>query len=257
MFILLRDSKMEIKDDFESMTLASTIFYVQFPPEVIKNDWFYCAATTIFENWHIARNWMINKVWDSTHKIHPNKVYRDGLKPRGELLIQYYRLCERCHGFQEYGYEVPYKNAGVWFSKIFVELIGIEVETTAMNCPKVYNRNFKEALIAVEQKKSGLLRSRKNPFDGTYGRAEGLHQLIEISLKLCHESNVFKKEYWKPYLKAYSEHIREIQSSRWGIGYVENGTYYLPIEQSKGGGRGRGRVAIGEASYYKEQFFKS
>lgn len=250
-----------MNNEFESVIDSSYFFHLDVNT---KDTNMIPSMIEIIENWKLARDWVIKKEWKSNWKIQCSKFKREAIKSRGILLLNYYKLCERCHAMQDCtDISLPYKNAGILFSKIFVELIGIEVDS-ALNKPKVYNGNIKKALLDLERNKSKKLRKGVNPFvpyvvneaeTEVSFKAEGLHKLIEVALKLKDKSDVFKKDYWNPFLSSYSTHIKELESDRWGCGFVDpkTGKYYVQ------GGRGRGgngRMFYGTTEDYKKLIFK-
>lgn len=267
--------KMRNKGDqiqLKGMRHASKVFHVGIDMKN-KTDAIYPGLYSIFSNWVIARNWLIKEEWDYKHKVHENPLVAKRLKARGNLLINYFRLCERCHSMQDIvGEKIIYKNAGVWFGKIFVELIGMEVDTL-LNPPKIWNQNRKKSLLDIDRNKSRILRNGENPFkeylvneDKTVlvYKSQALKILMDCAIALQHESRNFKADYWKPFLKSYTEHIEVMASPLWGRGYSEikrnkdnveiSHNYYRQGGQGRGG---NGRELHGVVEYYKKLFFET
>ncbi|WP_414589385.1 hypothetical protein [Scytonema sp. PCC 10023] len=234
--------------DYDAIIEGSRTFHQVLPLEVAKDENFYPAFHTISEYWQTARNWVIKEEWDNKCKVHPSKLIRDALKPRGNLLIKYFKLCERCHAFQDVtGVKVPFKNAGFWFAKIFNELWGMETEFT-INPPEEFVENsFKKTWIFFERQKLKKIRSNENPFIENKN-AEGLSVLIDTAISLK-ESKKFHKDYWKPFLEAYSAYINDLdKNSYWGRGYTDQDGKYF--RQSGRGRGGQTRVLMGTAKQY-------
>jgi hypothetical protein len=162
------------------------------------------------------------------------------LKGRALFLVSIYKLCERCHGMQSAtGLKVPYKNAGEWFSKIAIELVGIELDK-CIQPKKVYNSNYKKALLDVERNMVKQLRSLQNPYkesfveDGSIRyQAQALKIMIDVSIKLVDVNKKFKREYWNVFLSAYSAYIKELSNPVYGVGYAKGNKWTLQF------GRGR------------------
>jgi hypothetical protein len=222
-------------NEYLSVIKSSREFSLDFSPELIHNQQFYPALYTTVEYWDTARNWLVKLEWDSKLKVHPRKIVRNALKPRGLLLVQYFKLCERCHAYQDGSVIIPFHDAGQWFSKIFVELIGIDL-AGIINPPSdpYKNNNRKQARIGVERERLRLLKSGENPFKQDQ-QALGLTLLIEVALRLSDQSDNFVKTHWKPFLKAYSAHITEMTAPHWGTGFVEREKYFIQAGKGKGG----------------------
>lgn len=252
----------KIEQTFQSLIDYSEFFHLTIDIKNVPNA-FFPAFDTITKYWKTARHWTIKTTWDSSWKVHENKKVAQALLARGNLLTNYFKLCERCHSFQKViNSRVPYSDAGVWFAKIFIELIGIEVDTV-LNPPKIYNGNIKKSLLDVDRQKSKMLRCRENPFkeyvlnkdDSLSFKAQGLHFLIDASIELQDKSDVFKKDYWYPYLKSYSAYIADLSSPKWGVGYVDSSDKYW-VQGGRGRG-GNGRVLQEHVAYYKKLVFET
>jgi hypothetical protein len=177
----------------------------------------------ISDYWCLGLNWVIRLEWDSNFKVCSDKKLAEALKPRGLFLQSLFLLCERC---ASYGYGND--NASVWFQKCLLELVELEAESL-FNPPKVYHKNIKESLLDLDRKKLQYLKKFENP----YGKPT-LKSLINCAVALAEESDIFRKNHYKNFLTAYKNHIEELNSSRWGIGYIDG-----QLKHWVQGGRGR------------------
>lgn len=206
------------------------------------------ASIKIFQ-WEIALHFVVRSEWDSKHKIPYPKSVRQPLEPRGRLLIQWLKLCERCHTFQEaYGERVPYKHAGFWFGAIFWEQILLDLYPLFVEqntC--VYNSNVKEAELSVERSRLAQMKKGKNPFeDEPIASATSL--LVKFALHLSDASDQFFSRYWRPFLKQQSAHIEEMKSPRWGRTFAQKGRLYAQA------GRGKSTVSLAPLELYEKLY---
>ena len=208
------------------------------------------------EHWLIAFEWLIKLEWDKYHKMPYPKLVRDSLKPQGLLLMHYFKLCERCHAFQDmFPKPLPYRNASQWFGIILKQLIAVAVlEAARPYKVAVYNSNEKEATLSIERKALALMKAGENPFwhpDFPHRAFHGsdIRILIQCCLYLAQDPfSPFSNKYWKPFLKQYSAWIAEMKKPHWSLPVVKNGNVYLRS------GRGKGLVFVRSLEDYKKIF---
>lgn len=140
-----------------------------------------------------------------------SKKRKDFCKPYGLLLTAIFKLCERCHTFQNFYKTVPFSNALKWFTKCLFELIEIEylesIKNKSTNHPKSDNhwKDKLQKLKNIDAVFSDIpTEITHNPFSEY--NAPALTFLIEQGLFMAGNNNKFKKEYWNPLKEA----IREI-----------------------------------------------
>jgi len=205
---------------------------------------------TISNKWLIARKWLIKEEWNSKTVVHPIKKVRDAHKPIGELLMWYWWMAERCYSLQESsGTSLKvFENAGRLFSRIFVEIVLIDLVHALHPSEKNYYNNLKMGWLEIERERLRQLKKGENPFN-KYVQTCGLKMLIDCAISLANCSDQFEKKFWKKYLKAYSDYIQRLNNPEWGRLYVENGKCYTQSGRGRGG---TGRTFIGTVEDYKK-----
>lgn len=182
------------------------------------------VVDTISNNWEVAKKWVLKLEWDNRIRPHQKTLISDALKPRGLFLLAIFNLCERCVSCNDY-FDIK---TGEWYQHCVVELKNLELDSL-YNPPKIYNNNYKKSLLDIDKARLATLKKFENPYQTKY-----LTKLIDMAISLSEKSNTFNRKYYKTFLAAYKEHIKEIESNRWGVAYIDNkGKYFNQ------GGRGR------------------
>lgn len=196
--------------------------------------------------WRIALHWFIKLKFDPKHKIPGQKKHRELMKPHGELLKAQYDLCVQIHPFL--GEKPPYANAGLWFFAICAEsqLHAISSIIEPQQKPEGFSGKNKKVLLADSPKEAGLsqqktvaqmLAAKENPWpnwrDSKWANALGL--LIETSIKVCEAAPAIEQQYWKPFQKAYSAWIRDLdRNPGWGQTRTQGGELLVSTGQGRG-----------------------
>jgi hypothetical protein len=237
-------------EDFETGSKNSSIYV---DPMFQKNSFLILA---ISQKWITARKWLIKEEWNSKTKVHPKRKIAEAHRPIGDLLINYWQLGIRCHALQNssnINISSLFANAGELFSRIFVEIVSIEMVHAFHPVEKIYNNNRKLAWLETERERLRQLKKYKNPFY-KYHQTIGLQLIIDCSLDLAKQSDIFERNYWKPYLKAYGAYIKEMSKPEWGRVYEENDKCYIQSGQGRGGD---GREFLGTKQDFQKLLFRS
>lgn len=201
--------------------------------------------------WESALHWLIKWEWRSKHKIPLNRSLAKKYEAKGRLLQQIFRLCERCHTFQDAvpAVKVPYPNAAYWFGLVYWEYLWAEV-ADALQAIEPKKNTLKDNVI-VERKAEALgYKNRENPLPGGSGR-EATYKLFEVARELARQSDSFEENYWNKFIAAYKNETAQLDSSDYGRIFVgEDGRAYV---QS---GKGRGRVYMSPPVEWKEKLEK-
>lgn len=229
---------------------GSENFSIYVNPEFQQNA---ALILAVCAKWITARKWLIKEEWDSKTKVHPKRKIANGLKPLGDLLISYWKLAERCHSYQSCCNTdlSSFANGAELFSKIFSEIVTIDLIHSLHPPQKIYNNNLKLGWLETEREKLRLLKDSINPFD-KYIQTVGLQILINSALDLTKYSDQFVKKFWKPYLKNYGLYLKCLNSPDWGRLYAENNKWYHQSGKGKGG---TGRELIGTVEAFKKSVF--
>lgn len=213
---------------------ASRNYRLFLPLEYFEDPGYLAAFNTIKKHWCIANEWVVKSLWYSKHKINASKKLKDALKPRGDLLIKTFQLCERCHAWQsQLDFEIPYKNAGEWFTTVELEFFGLELETLIEKANPI-NGNIKRGLIEVDRKRLRKLKEWENPYENT--NAQSINLLVKSALIYAQNSDQFVETHWKPFIKAYADNLNDLTKNPvWGVGYIKDGKYFIQGGRGKGG----------------------
>jgi hypothetical protein len=140
----------------------------------IAREWFFHLCVL---------DWLIKCKWDSKRKpIFKKKstIWR----PVGEFWRSVVDLCMQCHGR-----ETGYPDAATWFSAIYQER---ELAGKSANLGKDLD-------LKLFRQESGQLQVYENPFTQPATRL-----LIKIATEKAESSDLFRKDYYRPFLSARS-----------------------------------------------------
>ena len=177
----------------------------------------------------IALHWVVRNELNTKHKIPYSRKLTKVLEPLGLLLTCYLRLCRKAYENSKAG-TLPYQNAAGWFEAIYQEIWLNSLDTSLYVDGKT--KKLKERRDTLD-----ALQEDTNPVDKNISPHE--YRLIKVCLRLLKE-NKFDKNYWKPYLRAYSAWITAFDRSEWSTVRMEDGK--LLVQQGRGRGRPRIRI---------------
>lgn len=184
------------------------------------------------ESWDTIRHWLIKLKWNTKHKIPGRRAHTQGTKPWGLLFCHLLELCIQCHALVGYK-RAGYPDASEWFKQIWLEYLKTDLEFAFVIdflCPVIFALNIeynKTNQVAGMRQQLRKLKNYENPYNPTI--QPHLHHLIECSRRLAEsqDADVFKKEYWNPYLHAFA--VCVIQRERNPKGYYR--THIVRREQ--------------------------
>ncbi len=180
--------------------------------------------------WEIALHWLLKKKWDSKHKIPVNRNIAAKIEPLGELLLQIIEICSQVHLL----YPDGYTNATEWFYHIALEMKNGDIDDICTPIKKGEGKSKHCSEIRSHIKK---LRQIENPFDSV--RSPHTHKLIQASINLCENFDIFKNNYYLPLIKAYSCWERKLHDDDgWQLLTVEKEQLFIHT------GKGRGKIKI-------------
>ncbi len=172
--------------------------------------------------WQVALHWVFKLKWYSKHKIPYNRRLVKVCKPYGELVFRCLELCIQCHAAYPVG-SFPYGNASDWFEQLIREA---QLYAFSHNDSPGKVQRLKE-----RRRQYDLLKEGKNPFSSK--SLPHLHRLIAACLPLL-SSDRFDKDYWTPYLKAFSAWNTMFESKEWTTYCEQEGKSYIRMGQGKG-----------------------
>jgi hypothetical protein len=201
--------------------------------------------------WEAALHWVIKWEWRTKHKIPLKRSLAKRYEAKGRFLQQIFRLCERCHTFQDAvpSVKIPYRHAAYWFGVIYWEFLWNEV-VEAFPAKELKKGMLKDNLIAERRAKFQGYKDRKNPIS-QHSPREATYKLFEVARELAEQSESFEENYWNKFVAAYKDETAQLDSSNYARIFVEeDGRAYV---QS---GKGRGRLYMPPPSCWKEKLEK-
>lgn len=202
--------------------------------------------------WEIALHWLIKSEWQKKHKIPAPRASANALKPKGKRLIWLFKLCERCHSFQQEldSGQVPYKHAAFWFDSIFAEIKASEVNHVFYPEEEAPPRreDKKESALHSERAAYQMLKEFYNPLASQASTYPAAFALYEAAIALARHSDAFNDEFFVPYVRAWSAEITQLDKPACGRLFVEDGQAYLQT------GRGRQRQPLSLSPKVKKAF---
>lgn len=185
-------------------------------------------------NWQMVAHWVFKLKWSSKHRLPAKRNEAKNWKPFGEMILATLELCIQCYAIK--GKELPYDNAYQWWSAIALESKYSELMSATQG---------KDVLVNKMRKELAMLRYYKNP----YNRKEGPHifELISTATKLAERNtesgvdlDIFRKEYWSPFLGAYKRLVDAFRANHelQVVKQSNDGTLWRQA------GRGKGKVNL-------------
>lgn len=208
----------------------------------LNNHAYTTALNLRVKHWEIALHYVISKVWDTKHKIPVKKSIRKRYEAKGEYLKAIFLLCERCHSLgQSIDIPIDYPNAANWFGRIFAELVQHEC-ATVKDLGSEKKGDKKEQIITKYRehiRSYGALDDPINPLNKDTWM-EATYKLFECSRLLAKKSDVFRTDYWKIYIDALKQQLKDFdtpESNR--IFYDDSHNPTKLYMQRPGSGRGK------------------
>ena len=189
--------------------------------------------------WEIALYWLIKWEWRGAQWNLPVPYKTaQACKAKGRFLQQIFRLCERCHTFQDAVPEVsiPYRHAAYWFGMVYWESVLNEISTTFYTTELKSKDRTKKALLSARTNECRALANSSIPFKEN-PNLEAINKLMLIAIRLADLSPSFNEEYWQPFLKAYQEETKSMSGEKYKSVVLEDGKLYAVL-----GGRQRRKI---------------
>lgn len=176
------------------------------------------------EAWAIALHWVVKKKWNRQLKFPVLPKWADSYEPWGELMFRELELCIRCHEASKSARQF-YRNPSDWYLQLILETKGDDV------CDTIANKiTGKKALVKDNYSIIRTLKELKNPANPE--TAPHFHRLMEAALEL-EKQDSFYKDYWKPYLKAYSGWIQVLDSKNFAESFVKGNKIFQRVGKGK------------------------
>lgn len=192
--------------------------------------------------WEIVSCWVKQKKWGVKSKLPCNRALSKQLEPVGELLFRELELCIQCHSAP--GFNISYRNAAEWFAVITRSARRIRLKRLAQQ-----RRRTKTEVIQINRLALKDLKRYENPyklkrFEELLGEEvtlwlewlQPVDKLTDVAIAMAEKSGSFCKDFWRPYLRAYSRWIAAIDSRDYQVPWIENDQVYVGV------GSGRGRI---------------
>lgn len=147
---------------------------------------------------------LIREVWDPKYNPvgMPKRAY-PAYKPLGELYERFLSLAERLKTFEELA-PIPLP-------------VGSPLEWTlsAMICGdfELLDAGSKRESIVKIKRFSATLKQLENPLD--QGESPVPFTILQVAIAIAAQNDNFRKKYWNPFTKSYSNWRTEYESDRW------------------------------------------
>lgn len=181
-------------------------------------------------DWNTILHHVVKLKWNETHTVPGKRNYVQAMKSEGLAFGRLLELCIQCHAME--GYKVAgYPDASEWFKQIGIEWVRNEILfglTTDFLHPIFLASNIEYSKTTKGDRQRQILRklrAGKNPCHPTL--QTHIYHLMTCSQLLADKSDVFRKDYWNPYLDAYAASI--LQWERNPKGYHR--THIARLEQ--------------------------
>ncbi len=190
-------------------------------------------------NLMLGMHWVVKLDWSARHKIPASRKVANTLKPLGLYLHQTFLLCAAVHARQgALPSRLNYSDAGEWFALI-VKGMADEIVGTAL---APLEGESEQAAYKGDEKRSQLRTLMENPRCVERGEnpIKKNHYLVALSdlfdgaIALSTESSRFKDNDLKPFLAAWTNALKEMDSPRWQRQYVVDGQLHRQLSGSKG-----------------------
>lgn len=221
--------------DEAMVPLISCPVMLPIPKQPVEIRQFLELNTYTFQT---ALHWMIRLSWNSKHPIPGDRMMKTATQKTGEWLKHVRLLCQQCHDFQRLGnVQTPYRDSTDWFKRIVMELF---VGSFSIISDYPYPGEA-ESGTSRKTKRHGInsmnaVCSRVNAFEYPCAKSNmfAFSQLLTAAISMAESLDVFKQEYFRPFIKAWRAMISEIDQ-HWH-------SHFLDAEQLwRQDGRGRHR----------------
>lgn len=207
------------------------------------------TAIEVFSGkWLLFLHWVIKKKWISKHKVPISPKYVKFYEPKGEQLYRILEMCIQCHSTP---WGAHYSNAAQWFSAIVATERGMEIDYVLNESEKAKgkegngktkdNRVYKNDMLYHHWEVIKILQYAgndviKTPMKKPYSPNEMPHHycLIEAASDLARNSDIFKKQFWNPYLAAYRKWIVSLNDPFWQAVWVDQGKLKAKLGRGNG-----------------------
>jgi hypothetical protein len=183
--------------------------------------------------WGILGHYLYKKRWDSKHKmpIRQTADQSEAIKAYGDFWDTLIELSTQCHA-KGSPCSKSYENASQWMASIVREKRSLKKNKIEDGI----TRKGKASLVELLRAKVKLLTEGQNPENEEI--TTHMFRLYKDSIRLS-KSDVFRKTYWNPHIKALRAHIRQLETNpTWVSIWIEDEKCY---EQT---GKGRAKKLV-------------
>ena len=229
-----------VNPPFDEMIHQLQTLEIHAPPYLKVGEPEMYVVRHCLDGWDTALHWAAKLKWSTNHKIPGGQKHSRAAKPMGIILACEIELCIQCHA--GLGYKATgYNDASIWFGAVWEE----HVKNNLNNLFKltIHGSGKKGAVFNFRHNVLAVLKEDKNPFNPE--DQPHMHHLIECSLNLAKRSDVFRKKYWVPYVRALTACATQVDHNPNGYYQVltarltpKMGKTFLQICKPVGKGKG-------------------
>ena len=191
------------------------------PPWEIPSTAHKHLATLSVRSWEASLHWLIKLEWRSNHKLPYPRKYSTALKPKGEFVRQLFLLCEKLHPL----FSGNYENAWILFKAVLGEWV-------IQGCYEIFyyaGNDFqkgdkKEQALKPLHAQVTCARRLENPFLNTDMKLNA--HLLDAAIGLCECSDLFRKKHYTPFITAWRNYIKSLDTPDFRRYFVEGDGLY-------------------------------
>lgn len=190
-------------------------------------------------NWCIILHWIIRKKWRKKHKIPGDRARNKDFEPLGELYYRILQLCIEVHPFDPGGYA----SAADWFRRIITSERDDAYKLIFAVACRARKPPTKTDVASEFARKAVALKRFRYPFDvrefaNPYCPVEEPHmnKLIASAVRIAETEDLFRDNYWTPFVDATDTWAREFTKPAWNVQYALNGKLFRTSSRGRNKG---------------------
>ncbi len=191
------------------------------------------AADLIKSQYDISLHLLIKKDWLSKHRVPYPRARQKLYKPKAEVFSQLFKLIERCLTWKKKvdlpGYQLTITDTPTWFSIVLFEWIKRDIAGSVLNLdsseslsrPNSYRGRKKQTAMSQDRAFITMLERLDTSFLNYPFLGEATQEIYCTAIEMSERFDQFRKQYWKPYIKALRNELKHKSGKDWTVAHVE------------------------------------
>ena len=204
------------------------------------------VADLVKSQYDISLHLFIKKDWNSKHRVPYPRARQKLYQPKAEVFSHLFKLIERCLSWKKNvylpGYQLTITDTPTWFAIFLFEGIKREIVGSVLNLdsseslsrPKSYRGRKKQTATSQNRAFITKLERLDNSFLNYPFLGDATKELYCTAIEMSERFDQFRKQYWKPYIKALRNQLKHQSGKEWTVGHVELDKF----KAQRGSGRG-------------------